>query len=49
VTYQGREYTNIEWAAKEVDGFVVKRANEKGQWSTEYHNVRLGPSGPVTV
>lgn len=33
-------------AAKELDGFVVKRADEKGQWSTEYHNVRLSPQDP---
>jgi hypothetical protein len=43
VTYQGHVYSSIEWAAKELDGFVVKRAGEQGEWSSEYSNVRLGP------
>jgi Domain of unknown function (DUF4412) len=46
VTYQGREYTNLEWAAKELSGFVVKRADEKGSWSTEYRNIQRGPQDP---
>jgi hypothetical protein len=45
-TYEGKTYISIEWAAKELEGFVVKRADEKGQWSTEYENVKLGPQDP---
>lgn len=46
-TYQGKVYVSIEWAAKELDGFVVKKADEKGSWSTEYQNVQLGPQNPA--
>jgi len=46
VTYEGKQYTSIEWAAKELNGFVVKRQSEKGDWSTEYQNVQLGPQNP---
>lgn len=46
-TYEGRVYVTIEWAAKELDGFVVKRADEKESWSTEYQNVQLGPQDPA--
>ena len=46
LTYEGRVYTSIEWAAKELDGFVVKSQGEKGDWSTEYQNVQLGPQDP---
>jgi len=45
-TYQGITGTYIEWAAKELDGFVVKRQDEKGFWSTEYKNVQLGSQDP---
>lgn len=45
-TYQGITNTYIEWAAKELDGFVVKRQDEKGSWSTEYKNVKLGSPDP---
>ncbi|HYL84027.1 MAG TPA: DUF4412 domain-containing protein [Candidatus Angelobacter sp.] len=45
-TYQGITGTYIEWAAKELDGFVVKRQDDKGAWSTEYQNVRLGAQDP---
>lgn len=45
-TYEGKVYVGIEWAAKELDGFVVKKADEKGSWSTEYQNVQLGPQDP---
>lgn len=45
-TYEGKVYVSIEWAAKELDGFVVKKADEKGSWSTEYQNVQLGPQDP---
>jgi hypothetical protein len=43
VTLEGHEYTSIQWEAKELDGFVVKAQDEKGHWSREYSNVRLGP------
>lgn len=46
-TYQGKVYVSIEWAARELDGFVVKKADEKGSWSTEYQNVQLGPQSPA--
>jgi hypothetical protein len=46
VTYEGREYTTLEWAAKELNGFVVKRQDEKGSWSTEFQNIKLGPQDP---
>ena len=45
-TYEGKVYVSIEWAAKELDGFVVKKSDEKGSWSTEYQNVQLGPQDP---
>jgi len=41
-TYEGKVYTGIEWDAKELDGFPVKQADEKGKWSKEYQNVKLG-------
>jgi uncharacterized protein DUF4412 len=46
VTFEGKAYTAIEWAAKELNGFVVKTQDEKGTWSTEYQNVRLGSQDP---
>jgi hypothetical protein len=46
VNYEGHEYTSIEWAAKELDGFAIKKAGEKGAWSTEYRNVRLAAQDP---
>jgi len=46
VTYEGHMYTSIEWAAKELNGFIVKSQGEKGEWTTEYQNIRLGPQDP---
>lgn len=43
VTLQGKNYTSLEWTAKELNGFVVKTQDEKGTWSTEYQNIKLGP------
>lgn len=43
VTLQGKVYTSLEWKARELNGFVVKTQDEKGQWSNEYQNVQLGP------
>lgn len=45
-TYKGQTYTSIEWDAKELGGFLVKQADEKGTWSKEYQNVKLGPQDP---
>jgi len=45
-TYEGKVYTSIEWDAKELDGFPVKKQGEKGDWSVEYQNVRLGAQDP---
>lgn len=45
-TYEGHVYTGIEWDAKELNAFPVKRADEKGDWSTEYQNVHLGAQDP---
>jgi hypothetical protein len=45
-TYEGHVYTAIEWDAKELNGFPVKQADEKGSWSKEYQNVKLGPQDP---
>ena len=47
VTYQGRTLpTYLEWGAKELDGFVVKKQDEKGSWMTEYQNIKLAPQDP---
>lgn len=40
-------YTSIQWAAKELDGFAVKTQGEKGEYTTEYQNARLGPQDPL--
>lgn len=45
-TYEGHVYTGLEWDAKELNGFPVKQADEKGAWSKEYQNVKLGPQDP---
>jgi hypothetical protein len=47
VTLQGKVYTSFQWTAKELNGFVVKTQDEKGQWSNEYQNVQLGPQDPA--
>jgi Domain of unknown function (DUF4412) len=47
VAYKGTTSVQLEWAAKELDGFVVKRQDEKGTWATEYQNVKLGPQDPL--
>jgi hypothetical protein len=46
VTYEGKVYTSVEWDAKELNGFAVKKVDEKGAWATEYQNVHLGPQDP---
>jgi hypothetical protein len=46
ITYKNHAFTLIEWAAKELDGFVVRREGQQGEWSSEYSNVQLGPQDP---
>ena len=43
VTYKGRVYVSIEWAATEMNGFVVKRQGVDGEWSSELSNIQFGP------
>ena len=45
-TLEGHVYTSFEWDAKELGGFPVKQASEKGDWSKEFQNVQLGPQDP---
>lgn len=45
-TYEGHIYTGLEWDAKELGGFPVKQADEKGSWSKAYQNVKLGAQDP---
>lgn len=42
-TVRGKTFSTDEWAARELNGFVVKRQDAAGSWSVEYHNVRAGP------
>jgi len=46
VTWQGVTGTTIEWTAKELNGFVVKKQDETTGELTEYKNIRLGPQDP---
>jgi hypothetical protein len=46
VTWQGVTDTTVEWAAKELGGFVVKKHDETTGELTEYKNIRLGPQDP---
>ncbi len=43
--YKRNAYTRIEWAAKELGGFVVKGQDEGGE-TDEYQNIQLGPQDP---
>jgi hypothetical protein len=47
VTYKGHVYSLIEWAAKKLNGFVVRREGQQNEWSSEYSNVRLGQQDPM--
>jgi hypothetical protein len=40
-TSNGRTSTFIEWAARDLNGFVVKREDDQGKWSIEYRNVQF--------
>jgi hypothetical protein len=46
VTYKGRVYVSREWAATEMNGFVVKRQGVDGEWSSELSNIQFGPQEP---
>jgi hypothetical protein len=46
VTYAGQDYMSTQWAAKELNGFVVKRQPENGEWTSEFRNVKFGPQDP---
>jgi hypothetical protein len=46
VTWQGITDTIIEWAAKELNGFVVKKQDVESGEITEYKNIRLGRQDP---
>lgn len=41
-TSNGKTSAFVEWAARDLGGFVVKRADENGKWSIEYQNVQFG-------
>jgi Domain of unknown function (DUF4412) len=40
-TSNGKTSVFDEWAARDLGGFVVKRADENGKWSIEYQNVQF--------
>jgi hypothetical protein len=46
VTWEGITGTTIEWAAKELGGFVVKKQDVESGEITEYKNIRVGPQDP---
>jgi hypothetical protein len=46
VTFKGHVYTSLEWAAPELQNFVVRRQGEHGEWSSQYSNIRFGAQKP---
>lgn len=44
---QGKTYSGIQWAAKELDGLIVKIQDDQTGGTVEYQNVRLGPPDPA--
>jgi len=46
VTFEGNVYAVTEWAAKELNGMVVKAQGEERDWSSEYQNIQIGPQDP---
>ncbi len=46
IIYEGKMYTNIEWDARELNGFAVRKQGTNGEWSTEYQNIHPGPQDP---
>lgn len=47
VTSQGKTFSGLQWAAQELDGFVVKMVDEKSGATVEYENIRLGAPDPA--
>ena len=47
VTSQGQTFSGLQWAAQELDGFVVKMVDEKSGATVEYENVKLGAPDPA--
>jgi hypothetical protein len=46
VTWQGITGSSVEWSAKELGGFVVKKQDDTLKQLTEYKNIQLGPQDP---
>jgi hypothetical protein len=46
VTWQGITGTSVEWSARELGGFVVKKQDDTLKEITEYRNIQLGPQDP---
>lgn len=46
VSYKGRVYVSVEWAAAKMNGFVIKRQGVDGEWSSELSNVQFGRQEP---
>jgi hypothetical protein len=46
VTWQGITSSSVEWASKELGGFVVKKQDDTLGEITEYKNIQLGPQDP---
>ncbi len=46
VTWQGITTSTVQWAAKELGEFVVKKLDEKLGQITEFKNIQLGPQDP---
>jgi hypothetical protein len=40
-TSNGKTSVFVEWAARDLGGFVVKREDENGKWSIEFQNVQF--------
>jgi Zn-dependent protease with chaperone function len=47
VTSQGQTFSGLQWAAQELDGFVVKMVDEKSGGTVEYENIKLGAPDPA--
>jgi hypothetical protein len=46
MTWQGITGSSIEWSAKDLGGFVVKKQDDTLGEVTEYKNIQLGPQDP---
>jgi hypothetical protein len=40
-TFKGHVYQSVEWRAKQLGGFVVKRKGLDDSWTTEYKNIQF--------